>query len=191
MAQALTFLLPIIFFSIFATVFGNQGDAQTARIRVAVVDEDQSELSRRWSTACRRRAACGCRTTAADDAAGPALDRPAAERLVRNGDVPVAVVIPRGLGAAFGQTGFGGGPAIVLLADPSDPIAPNMVGGLLQKVTMTAAPDLMMQGGMRQFETYAGALTPQQRAAVDAWMPTLKPGGASSTPARPAAPRWA
>ena len=111
-------------------------------------------------------------------AAGPALDRPAAERLVKNGDVPVAVVIPRGLGEAFGQSGFGGGPAIVLLADPSDPIAPNMVGGLMQKVTMTAAPDLMMQGGMRQFETHAGALTPQQRAAVDQWIPQLKPGGA-------------
>ena len=60
----------------------------------------------------------------------------------------------------------------------SDPIAPQMVGGLLQKVTMTAAPDLMMQGGMRQFETYAGPLTPQQRSAVDTWLPQLKPGGA-------------
>ena len=27
-AQALTFLLPIVFFSIFATVFGGQGDAR-------------------------------------------------------------------------------------------------------------------------------------------------------------------
>ncbi len=181
-AQALTFLLPIIFFSIFATVFGNQGDAQTTRIRVAVVDEDQSELSRRMIEGMRKETGLRVRTSATDDAGGAVLDRPAAERLVRSGDVPVAVVIPRGLGAAFGQNGFGGGPAIVLLADPSDPIAPNMVGGLLQKVTMTAAPDLMMQGGIRQFESYAGQLTPQQRAAVDAWMPTLKPGDASSTP---------
>ena len=43
-AQALTFLLPVLFFSIFATVFGNQGDA-TSRVRIAVVDEDGSELS--------------------------------------------------------------------------------------------------------------------------------------------------
>ena len=156
-AQALTFLLPIIFFSIFATVFGDQGDAQTTRIRVAVVDEDQSELSRRLIEGLKKESGLRVRTTADEDAAGPALDRAAAERLVRGGDVPVAVVIPRGLGEAFGQSGFGGGPAIALLADPSDPIAPQMVGGLLQKVTMTAAPDLMMQGGIRQFETYAGA----------------------------------
>ena len=38
-----------------------------------------------------------------------------------------------------------------------------MVLGLLQKVAMTAAPDLLMQGGMRQFEQYAGAMTPQQK----------------------------
>jgi ABC-2 type transport system permease protein len=178
-AQALTFLLPIIFFSIFATVFGNQGRAQTTRIRVAVVDEDQSELSGRLIEGLKKESGLRVRTTGADDASGPALDRSAAERLVRGGDVPVAVVIPRGLGEAFGESGFGGGPAIVLLADPSDPVAPNMVGGLLQKVTMTAAPDLMMRGGLRQFETYAGQLTPQQRTAVDAWIPRLKAGEGS------------
>jgi len=175
-AQAMTFLLPIIFFSIFALVFGGQRDVATAGIRVALVDEDQSELSRRLVDGLKKESGLRVRTAGGDDATGPALDRAAAERLVKNGDVPVAVVIPRGLGDAFGQSGFGGGPAIVLLADPSDPIAPNMVGGLMQKVTMTAAPDLMMQGGMRQFETHAGALTPQQRAAVDQWIPQLKPG---------------
>jgi ABC-2 type transport system permease protein len=176
-AQALTFLLPIVFFSIFATVFGGRGDSQTVRIRVAVVDEDGSELSRRMLANLQQEGGLRIRTTSSDDGTGRALDRAAAERLVRNGDVPVAVVIPRGLGAGFGQSGFGGGPAIELLADPSDPVAPNMVGGLLQKVTMTSAPDLLMQGGLRQFETYAGPLTPQQRGAVDAWLPSLKAGG--------------
>jgi ABC-2 type transport system permease protein len=49
---------------------------------------------------------------------------------------------------------------------------------------MTAAPDLMMQGGISQFEQHAGALTPQQRAAVDAWLPRLKSeaGATGGTP---------
>jgi ABC-2 type transport system permease protein len=52
---------------------------------------------------------------------------------------------------------------------------------------MTTAPDLMMQGGIKQFEQHAGALTPQQRASVDAWLPRMKPGGtAGSTTAAPA-----
>jgi linearmycin/streptolysin S transport system permease protein len=172
-AQAMTFLLPIIFFSIFAMVFGRQNNPQTVRIAVAVADEDHSELSRRMIADMEKEKGLRVRTTA--DEGGPALDRASAERLVQSGDVPVAVVIPRGLADAFGKAGFGAAPSIAVLADPSDPVAPNMVGGLMQKVVMTAAPDLLMQGGIRQFETYAGQLTPQQRAAVDAWLPTLQP----------------
>ena len=181
--QALTFLLPIIFFSIFASVFGGQGESRTPSIRVAIVDEDRSELSRRMIAALQKEAGLRVRLTGDDDPAptGAPLDRSAGERLVREGTVPVTVVIPAGLGAAFGQTGFGGGPALTVFADPSDPIAPNMISGLLQKATMTAAPDLMMEGGIKQFETHAGTLTPEQRAAVDAWLPRLKPGGAGGS----------
>jgi ABC-2 type transport system permease protein len=170
-AQALTFLLPILFFSIFASVFGGQG-SQTSEIRVGVVDEDRSELSARIVAGLGKETSLRLRT--ADDA-GTTLDRSGGERLVREGRVPVTVVIPNGMGESFGDGGFGGSDVkIQLLADVSDPIAPQMVLGLLQKVTMTAAPDLLMQGGMEEFEKHAGALTPQQRAAVDAWLPQLK-----------------
>jgi ABC-2 type transport system permease protein len=175
-AQALTFLLPILFFSIFASVFGNQGGSSTSRIRVAVVDEDGSELSRRIVEGLKAETALRVRLTADAEGKGPLLTRATAEAEVVTGDVPVAVILPKGLGetaAAFGPPT--GGPRIQLLADPSDPVAPQMVGGLLQKVSMTAAPDLMMKGGMAQFEKNAGALTPQQRAAVDAWLPQMKP----------------
>ncbi len=184
-ALALVFALPILFFSIFATVFGGQGDATTTRIRVAVVDEDRSELSVRLVEGLRKETGLRVRTTKDETGAGPALDRAAGERLVRNGDVPVAVVIPKGMGEAFAKNGFAGssGPAIQLLSDVSDRIAPQMVLGLLQKVTMTAAPDLLMQGGIRQFEQYAGAMTPQQKTAIDNWLPQLKAQGKAGTSA--------
>ena len=177
-AQALTFLLPILFFSIFASVFGNQGGNSTSRVRIAVVDEDGSELSRRIVQGLKAETALRVRATADAEGKGSLLDRAAAEGLVKNGDVPVAVILPKGLGttaAAFGQTA--GAPRIQLLADVSDPIAPQMVGGLLQKVSMTAAPDLMMQGGLTQFEKYAGPMTPEQRTAVNTWLPQMRPGG--------------
>jgi ABC-2 type transport system permease protein len=44
--QAMAFLLPIIFFSIFAMVFGQQRDP-TSKVRIAVVDEDQTDFSMR------------------------------------------------------------------------------------------------------------------------------------------------
>jgi ABC-2 type transport system permease protein len=182
-AQALTFLLPILFFSIFASVFGNQGDNSTSKIRIAIVDEDGSELSRRIVEGLKAETALRARTTANAEGKGAVLDRVAAEQLVQNGDVPVAVILPKGVGAAaaaFGQSP--GAPRIQILADVSDPIAPQMVGGLLQKVSMTAAPDLMMKGGITQFEKYAGALTPAQQSAVNTWLPQLRAGGGSSSP---------
>jgi ABC-type Na+ efflux pump permease subunit len=87
-AQMLTFLLPIVFFSIFATVFGGQGDVSTARIRIAVVDEDRSEVSARLINGLKNEK--GLRTQTTADAAGAARRPRAAERLVKNGDVPVA-----------------------------------------------------------------------------------------------------
>ena len=172
--QALVFLLPIVFFSIFATVFGGQRRG-TARISIAVVDEDRSELSGRVLDGLMKENGLKVRATADERGSGAPLDRASAERLVRDGDLPLAVVLPKGFGAGFMQSGFGGsGPPIQLLADISDHIAPPMVQGLLQKVTMTSAPDLMMQGGVKQFEEHAGQLTPHQRTAVDAWLPILR-----------------
>jgi ABC-2 type transport system permease protein len=181
-AQALTFLLPIVFFSIFASVFGNQGEDRTPRIRVAVVDEDGTDFSRRVVEGLKKETGLRVRTTTTPEANAPILDRGSAERIVRSGDVPVAVVIPRGLGAAFSEQGFGGsGPRVQVLADPSDPIASNVVQGLMQKVVMTAAPDLLMAGGMKQFEKYGGGLTEEQRKAVAQWLPMLKAGASGGT----------
>ncbi len=157
-AQALTFLLPVIFFSIFATVFGNQGRDSTPVIRAAVVDQDGSEMSRRIVEGLRREKSLRVRTTVDPEGRGAALDVSSAQALVRNGDVPVAIVLPKGLGATAAM--FSGSAQTVrvkLLADVSDPIAPQMVGGLLQKVAFTAAPDILMQRGMSQFEKYSSA----------------------------------
>ncbi len=52
-AQALTFVLPIVFFSIFATVFGGRSGG-TAKINIAVVDEDHSEFSQRVAAGLAR-----------------------------------------------------------------------------------------------------------------------------------------
>lgn len=177
-AQALTFLLPVVFFSIFAGVFGGQQRGATSRVRLAVVDEDGSEASRRLVSALEKETALRVRkaarpTGAAEGAVEVALDRARAEAMVRDGELPVALVIPSGFGAAFGRF-EPAAPKLQLLADHSDPIAPQIVQGLLQKAAMTGAPDLVMKSGLDQFERRAGALTPQQRAAVDAWLPRLK-----------------
>jgi ABC-2 type transport system permease protein len=178
--QMLVFVVPIVFFTIFSMVFGNQRNG-TPRVTVAVVDEDHSDFSRRIVEALTREKALRIRTTVSPDG-GEALDRAAAEKLVRDGDLPVAIVLPAGFGR--GASFFGGGtgaPHVQLLADVSDQIAPQMTYGLLQKTVMTAAPDVLARSGIAQFDKYAGGLTPEQRTAVDRWMSDLHRDAASTS----------
>jgi ABC-2 type transport system permease protein len=178
-AQALTFLLPVLFFSIFATVFGNQRNP-TRKIAVAVVDEDGTDYSRRLVAALR--AEGGLEIETAEKGSAAVLDRVRAEAMVKGGAVPVAIVLPKGLGDApafFAEPGVTRA-AVQVLADVSDPIAPQMVQGLLQKVSFTAAPDALAAQGVRQFEKYSGALTPEQRSSFDAWLERSRNGGTAA-----------
>jgi ABC-2 type transport system permease protein len=191
-AQALTFLLPIIFFSIFASVFGNQGNSTTNRTRVAVVDEDQSDYSRQIVAALQQEGALRVRTTSnSPDGVEVPLDRGAAEGLIKAGTLPVAIVLPKGLGGAprFWGDAAVDAPKVLILADVSDPIAPQLVQGLLQKVSFTAAPEAMATEGLQMFEKYSGPLTPAQRDAVAQWQKQLAapaaPGAGGASPAAP------
>jgi ABC-2 type transport system permease protein len=177
-AQAMVFLLPIAFFSFFALVFGGQGRAVTRGVRVAVVDEDRSEASRALVRALSADRGLRVRTTAKPagaprDAAEAPLDRARAEALVREGELPVAIVIPAGFDTSFARFD-GGGEPVLLLTDPSDPIAPQVAGGLLQRAAMNAAPDRMARNGIEMFDRYAGGLTPRQREASGAWLDMLR-----------------
>jgi ABC-2 type transport system permease protein len=179
-AQALTFLLPILFFSIFASVFGNQGSDAMSNIRVAVVDEDSTDTSRRIVAALQKESALSLRMTKAapEDGATPeTLDRAGAETLVRNGTLPVAIVIPAGTAQQVAATGLAG-VKLTLLADPSDPIAPQVVQGLLQKAIMTNAPDLAIASGMQQFDQFIG-MSDEQRKAMAGYVEQLKTGDAA------------
>jgi ABC-2 type transport system permease protein len=173
---AMTFLLPIMFFSIFALVFSNQADP-TSRVRVAVVDEDQTEYSRGLIEALEKEGGLRVIRTTGEADAQRTLTRADAEGLIRDGDLSVAVVLPKGIGDVplFGNTDAAAPQVKVqLLADVSDPVAPQVVSGLLQKVAFTAAPVTMATEGMSMFEKYGGAMTPQQKKVLDDWQ---KSGG--------------
>jgi ABC-2 type transport system permease protein len=178
-AQMMSFLLPIAFFSIFALVFGGQGGGSTARVRVAIVDEDGSATSRRLLRALRNEQGLRLLATARPRGAkrgAPevAIDRARAGELVRDGDVPVALILPAGLDTSFARFGQAGGVAVELLSDPSDPVAPQVVSGLLQKAAMTAAPDLMAGRGFETIERFGGGLTPEQRRMTESILPMLR-----------------
>lgn len=184
---ALTFVLPIAFFSIFALVFaGPGGSGSELRVDVGVVDEDGSPVSTRLLAALEKEKGLKVsRTLKAKDAQQP-LDREGARALVRRGQLDAAVVVPKGFGAAF-PSFTPGGPEVEVLVDPANPIAAGMIVGVLQKVELTAPPDMFVCGSLAAFERFAGALTPEQRRAVEEWQKYLEleaeeaaPGGGSA-----------
>jgi ABC-2 type transport system permease protein len=141
-AQILAFVVPIAFFSIFAVIFGGGGNRMngTSRVAVAVVDEDRTEKSRALVAALEADSGLHVLTVASPRQGAPdtTLTRESAERMVKRGDLPAALVLPPGTGAAIGSFG-GGGVKALILNDPSDPVAARMVGGLLQRAALRAA----------------------------------------------------
>jgi ABC-2 type transport system permease protein len=186
----LTFFVPVAFFSIFAIIFSAQGRSSTPVIRVAVVDEDGSAFSKKLVAALEKekslRVSSRLESTREDaGGSGTPLGRKDAEALVRDGTVSAAIILPQGLGRSFPNFA-GDRPTIELLADTSDPVAPQMLSGMLQGLALTAAPDAMMKGGIEQLSKWGGGLTPEQQKAVEQAEQFLKqpaggngPGGGS------------
>jgi len=135
-ALALTFVLPLLFFSIFAAVFGGLDQGGAAPVEAVVVVEDPGELARRFARAVA--ASPELRTVGGDE---PTRER--ALELLRAGRASVAVVIPAGFGASFGGVGVGAGvgpgggeAGVEVLADLSNPVALHRTVAELQSAAL-------------------------------------------------------
>jgi ABC-2 type transport system permease protein len=176
-ALVLSFVLPLAFFSIFATIFGGQHDA-TPRVTLIVVDEDKSQASKDLIGALEHDNSFWVHRTPVTKKgapAGPEYTAATAEAAVKAGDAPVALIIPKGFGAH--PIGFGpdaDASAIQLLNDESDTIAPQIVMGMLQKAAMTSMPAVMAEEGMNTAEKYIGGFTPEQKKVVENGLADLR-----------------
>jgi ABC-2 type transport system permease protein len=176
-ALALSFILPIAFFSIFAVIFGGRRDS-TPKVSVLVVDEDHSSASKSLVRGLEREGSLSVkkRPAAKQGVEQPDYTAATAEAAVKDGTAPVAVIIPHGFGEnpiSFGAPNQSQ-PTIQLLKDSSDMVAPQVVAGLLQKVAMTSMSDIMAQQGSKYMDEYAGGFTPEQRKRIDASLEALR-----------------
>ncbi len=162
-ALVLSFLVPVVFFSILALVFRGTARVTLPSVRVALFDEDRTPTSALLTSALAREP--GLTVEAAPSSDVPARD--AAAALVRRGEAPAAVVVPAGFGERF--TRFPGTSLTVeLFADrTADPVAHHVVGGLLQRALVLAAPDHLVRAVGRWVEEESGPLTPAQRDLVE------------------------
>ena len=121
-------LVPILIAAFFGYVFGGVGQQETARIPIAVVDEDQSAVTR---------------AIAADLAADKLLQvtglaRAQAQEQVRSGKQNAAAVFPRGFAEQTTRALFSGRdkPRVELLVDPSQATGARVIEGLLAQYSM-------------------------------------------------------
>lgn len=176
-ALVLSFVVPIAFFSILALVFGGLGREGLPPVRVVVVDEDRTVMSALLVKALEHESALAVERLPKDVVAPSRED---AHRLVRRGDAPAAIVVPEGFGERFARF-----PAETLTVElfsdrAADPVAHHVVGGLLQRAVILAAPDRLVRGVARWLEEEAGALTPAQRAILDDVAKSVGEAGAGS-----------
>ena len=128
-ALLLTFVLPLVFFSIFASVFGAMDSGQARKITTAIAVEDEHPVSVELAATLRRDPALEVVELPAQS---PALE---ARRLVESGRAAIAVVIPQGFGESLAD-GDAGSVAVELLSDRANPIASGLLGGLLQAAAL-------------------------------------------------------
>ncbi|MDH3402150.1 MAG: ABC transporter permease [Acidobacteriota bacterium] len=170
-ALFLTFLVPLVFFSIFALIFGNLGgggDGGPKALKVLVVDEDGTAISARFLATVA--AQDGLEVTASapgdDGGAGERWTRETALREVRRGGAAAAVVVRAGFGDSYGDFGATGAP-LELIHDASNPLARYTVNGLLQAAAFQTSPGVLMERGLEALEDFGGGgLTQQQRVAL-------------------------
>jgi ABC-2 type transport system permease protein len=179
-ALFLTFILPIVFFSIFAFIFsggGGGGGTQEIDLRLLVVDLDQSDVSQGLVAELDSQEVL---TVSMEQKSEEMPDaepwtRESAHRAVRQGEADAAVVFPSGMSETFGDFG-GEAPEIELIFDASNPMAQFTISGLLQAASFQSAPQVLMEKGLGMLEQFGGALTPQQQQAVDYAGPALESG---------------
>ena len=137
-AMVMTFVVPIAFFSIFAMLMS--GRAGGTRIRLAVIDEQQSAASKHFVAQLQREKTLEIldRALDADGFRTRPMTAARAEQEIRTGDLSLALVLPKDF-----RTGIDAGgnrPRLTLLADTSDPFSSRVAATTLQKVVLGRMP---------------------------------------------------
>jgi len=189
MAMLLTFALPCVMFTVFAMIFGSgSGTAKPGKLKVIVLDQDETRSSVRLLDSLKAmenlevtlvvntitdNSRPQSQSTTADSDGILRDARLQAAMSVRSGKASAAVILPDGLEASMAQFGQADRPAIELIYDPANPLAEQMLAGVLQASAFTSSPDVLMENGLEQFRTMGGPFSALQETAASAFKTLL------------------
>ncbi len=163
-ALAMTFLLPAIFFVIFATIFAGATGEQL-RLKLAVADELESDLSRRLLEALSREPALLSQ--------GSDLDPDEVRELVRRGAADVGLIVRADAQKLGSVGGFGPAP-LLIVSDPVRGVAVPMLIGQVQKAYFSALPDVALGSVVELLEDEFIELSDEQRADLESGFADLR-----------------
>ncbi|MFT7618228.1 MAG: ABC-2 type transport system permease protein [Planctomycetota bacterium] len=179
----LTFIVPIAFFSIFAIIFGGQGGGgPTPRFSVVFVDLDETPTSKKFVETMAAESAFRVKGGAEGQEAWT-LEQ--AEETVKKGKIDLAVVLEKGFASrvpAFTNKDV----AARIISDGSNPMAPQVAFGLMQKCVMSGLQDRMLVGGAEQMSQAIGPLTGKQKTKLEALQKLLQDDQAKAKTEGPA-----
>ncbi len=156
-ALAMTFVLPALFFVIFATIFAGATGEQL-RLKLAVADEVDDELSRRLLAALDLEPALL--------PVGSDLDADEVRELVRRGTADVGLIVRAGAEKLGSVGGFGPAP-LLIVSDPARGVAVPMLTGQVQKAYFSALPDVALGSVVELLENEFIELSSEQRADLE------------------------
>ena len=141
-AVIMSLVAPIALASFFGAIFSGSGNGDTAKIPIAIVDQDNSAVSKAILAGAQTDKYLMVTTPTADEA----RDR------VKKGTVTVAVVIPPGFGDAAGRAFFAGNdkPSLNMWYDPSHGAELGLVRGILTEHVMQSVSAEMFTGEQGQ-----------------------------------------
>jgi ABC-2 type transport system permease protein len=157
-AVVIGILVPILIAAFFGYVFGGTGNAETGKIPIIVVDEDQSMVSKGIADDLQKDALVSVQL----------LDREQAQKQVKSGKAQVAAIIPKGFGADSAKSLFTSQnkPKVEMLIDPSQAMSSKVIEGLfvqygMQEITKSAfstqAGEDLLNDYVRKLEADAAA----------------------------------
>lgn len=132
----LTFIVPIVFFSIFAIIFGSRdSSSSTPKIKIALCNESDSKLASRSVELLSEQGSLRITNDKNEDASWVLLKREAGADLVRRGMVSAAIV--------FSPNEKTSTPKIEVLTDSFDQVSSQVLTAVVQRVVYLAQADLV------------------------------------------------
>lgn len=174
-ALFLVFVLPVIFFSVFAIIFGGGGQksSKPADLKVAIWDQDDTDASKKMADAVGDVAGVQLVSIPDGTASTDAVAVQAA-RAVQKNLADAALIFPEGFQQSLGSFSSDR-PPVEIVYDSANPMAESMLSGVLQGAAIRAMPDTLMNQGIKQFRSFGGPMSAQQELAIKQMQKLLSP----------------